>query len=110
VEVIAALSERAAGCLRKLHYDNVEARVGNGYAGWPEHAPYDGIIVTAAASHVPPALVEQLKPGARLVIPVGLPWMPQELLVISKDPDGETRSHSILGVAFVPLVDDDPPA
>jgi len=105
VEVIEALSKRAASCLNRLNYNNIETRVGNGYDGWPEHAPYDGIIVTAAAAYVPPALVEQLAPGGKLVIPVGMPYMPQELIVIEKNERNETRTRQILGVAFVPLVE-----
>ena len=106
VEVIDALSKRAASCLNRLNYNNIETRVGNGYDGWPEHAPYDGIIVTAAAAYVPPALVEQLKPGGKLVIPVGMPYMAQELIVVEKNQENETRIRQILGVAFVPLVED----
>jgi protein-L-isoaspartate(D-aspartate) O-methyltransferase len=107
VELIAELSEAAKARLQKHHYNNVETRIGNGYLGWPEHAPYDGIIVTAAASHIPPALVEQLKPGGRLVIPVGLPYFHQELMLVTKQEDGSTKTKDILGVAFVPLVDGD---
>jgi protein-L-isoaspartate(D-aspartate) O-methyltransferase len=81
----------------------VDVRAGDGYRGWPEHAPFDGIIVTAAASHVPPPLTEQLRPGGRLVIPVGLPYMHQELLLIEKDSDGQCHTRDVLGVAFVPL-------
>jgi len=105
IERVAALGEASRVRLQSLGYSNIEYCSGNGYAGWPEHAPYDGIIVTAAASHIPPALVEQLKPGGRLVIPVGLPHMPQELLLVEKDDAGETHTRDILGVAFVPLKD-----
>ncbi len=103
IEVIRELGEASQEHLRALDYTNIEYRIGNGYAGWPEHAPYDGIIVTAAASHIPPALVEQLSPGGRLVIPVGLPYMHQELILVEKDAEGNTHSRDILGVAFVPL-------
>ena len=103
VEVVAALSEAAAARLKRLGYANVETRIGNGYQGWPEHAPYDGIIVTAAATTIPQPLVEQLKPGARLVIPVGLPFFHQELMVVENNDTGATTARSILGVAFVPL-------
>jgi protein-L-isoaspartate(D-aspartate) O-methyltransferase len=105
MEIIPALSEAAQQRLQQQHYNNIETRIGNGYLGWPEHAPYDGIIVTAAASHIPPALVEQLKPGGHLVIPVGLPYFHQELMRVSKKADGSTETENILGVAFVPLVD-----
>ena len=103
IEVVSRLASSAKTRLQKLGYGNIEVRQGDGYRGWPEHAPYDGIIVTAAASHVPPALKEQLKPGARLVIPVGLPYMPQELLVLEKDKEGKITTTEVLPVAFVPL-------
>jgi protein-L-isoaspartate(D-aspartate) O-methyltransferase len=104
VEVVAALGESAAARLRELGYLNIETRIGNGYLGWPEHAPYDGIVVTAAASHIPQPLIEQLKPGGRLVIPVGMPYSYQELMVLHKDQQGAVHTRSVLGVAFVPLV------
>ncbi len=103
IEVIRELGVASAERLQALGYSNIEYRIGNGYAGWPEHAPYDGIIVTAAASQIPPALVEQLRPGGRLVIPVGLPYMHQELMLMEKDAGGGIHSRDILGVAFVPL-------
>ena len=103
VEIIAALATAAGQRLGRLGYDNVSVRHADGYHGWPEHAPYDGIIVTAAAPRVPPPLVEQLKPGARLVIPVGLPGSVQELKVVEKQTDGAIETRTILLVAFVPL-------
>lgn len=103
VEYIAALADIARGRLQRLGYKNIESRAGNGYDGWPEHAPYDGIIVTAAATHIPKPLIEQLKPGGKLVIPVGSPHLYQELTVVEKDEDGEISIREILGVAFVPL-------
>jgi protein-L-isoaspartate(D-aspartate) O-methyltransferase len=103
IEVLPDLARRAAERLRRLGYRNVESRLGDGYGGLPEHAPYDGIIVTAAATHLPPALVSQLKPGGRLVIPIGLPYMPQELMLVEKNERGETSVRDVLGVAFVPL-------
>jgi protein-L-isoaspartate(D-aspartate) O-methyltransferase len=103
IERIQALGDASADRLKSLGYSNIEFRTGNGYDGWPEHAPYDSIIVTAAASHIPPALIEQLKSGGRLVIPVGLPYMPQELMLVEKDSQGEIHTRNILGVAFVPL-------
>lgn len=106
VELIAALSETATKRFKQLHYANINTHVGNGYQGWPEHAPYDGIIVTAAATHIPQALIEQLKPGGHLVIPVGMPSFHQELMLVKKDMDGETEIQNILGVAFVPLIED----
>ena len=102
IEVIEELATSAAERLQRLGYDNVEVRAGDGGLGWPENAPYDGIIVTAAAHAVPPALVEQLKPGGRLVIPVGGPYG-QDLRLIEKRPDGSVKSRSVIPVAFVPL-------
>ena len=105
IDVIADLAEAAARHLKQLQYENIIIRSGNGYHGWAEHAPYAGIIVTAAAPYIPEALVEQLQPGGRLVIPVGQQFMPQELMLIEKDDAGSIRQKSILGVVFVPLVD-----
>ena len=103
VEISEDLATRAHQRLLELNYRNIEVRCGDGYRGWPEHAPYDGIIVTAAAPHIPPALTEQLRAGARLVIPVGLPYRYQELVVIEKKPDDTLETRQILGVSFVPL-------
>ncbi|GMQ89473.1 MAG: protein-L-isoaspartate(D-aspartate) O-methyltransferase [Gammaproteobacteria bacterium] len=105
VEVVAKLSTDAAALLKRLGYHNIETRIGDGYHGWPEHAPYDGIIVTAAATYIPEALIEQLKPGGRMAIPVGLPYSHQELMLVRKDEHGKMVTESVLGVAFVPLVD-----
>ncbi len=102
IEVIEELATSAAERLRRLGYDNVEVRAGDGSLGWPEHAPFDGIIVTAAARDVPPALVEQLKPGGRMVIPVGR-FYGQDLRLLEKHRDGSIKSRSIIPVAFVPL-------
>jgi protein-L-isoaspartate(D-aspartate) O-methyltransferase len=104
LEVIAALAAAASTRLQRLGCHNVEVRHGDGYAGWPEHAPYDGIIVTAAAPYIPAALIAQLKPAARLVIPVGEPGNVQQLLVVEKDAAGAVREWPVLPVAFVPLV------
>jgi protein-L-isoaspartate(D-aspartate) O-methyltransferase len=103
IEIVPALAGVAAERLKKLDFSNVAVRRGDGYAGWQEHAPFDGIIVTAAAPHVPPALKEQLKAGGRLVIPIGHPAMTQELLVLEKDKRGKFTRRDILSVAFVPL-------
>ena len=103
VEYVPALADAARARLQKLGYHNIEAMTGNGYDGWPEHAPYDGIIVTAAATHIPKPLVDQLKPGGRLVIPVGRPHLYQELMLVEKDDQGELNIRDVLGVAFVPL-------
>ena len=103
VEIIPALAEAAARRLAALGYTNIETRLGDGYLGWPEQAPFDGILVTAAAPRIPQPLVEQLGPKARLVIPVGEPHGRQELLVVEKGADGAVHTQPILPVAFVPL-------
>ena len=103
VEIIAALAAEAQARLRRLGYDNVFIRHGDGWQGWPEHAPYDGIIVTAAAPQLPPALLEQLKPGGRLVIPLGAAGDIQQLKVVSKRADGSVSQRDVLRVAFVPM-------
>jgi protein-L-isoaspartate(D-aspartate) O-methyltransferase len=103
IEIVAPLAERARVALDAAGYAAVVTRVGDGYQGWPDAAPFDGIIVTAAPEHVPPALVEQLKPGGRLVIPVGPNWLSQELRVIRKEIDGRTVTQRTLPVRFVPL-------
>lgn len=106
IEIIEALYLAASERLRRLGFDNVVCHLGNGYMGWPDAAPYDGIIVTAAAPYIPAALISQLKPGGNLVIPVGEPYSHQELMVVAKDAAGELSEELILGVAFVPLVND----
>ena len=103
IEIIESLSEKADTCLSKLGYTNIDLRTGDGYFGWPEHAPFDGIIVTAAAPYIPHPLIEQLKVGSRMVIPVGFPYSYQELMVVEKKANGEIETQSILGVSFVPL-------
>jgi len=103
VEIVEELAVSAAAVLDRLGYDNVMVRAGDGYAGWPEHAPFDGIIVTAAAGEIPPPLLQQLKPGGKLVIPVGEEHGYQELLLIETGADGEIRERSVLPVRFVPL-------
>ena len=107
IERVKELAESAGERLKELGYDNIEIRNRDGYIGWQEKAPFDGIIVTAAASHIPPALIEQLKPGGRMLIPIGLPHMYQELMLLTKDEDGTTHTESLLGVAFVPLITDE---
>lgn len=103
IEIVADLALEAAERLQRLGYGNVEVRSGDGYHGWQEHAPFDGIIVTAAAPYIPPPLIEQLKPGGRLVIPVGSPFAHQVLTVVSKDEHGIISTQELLPVAFVPL-------
>jgi protein-L-isoaspartate(D-aspartate) O-methyltransferase len=104
IELIPELGNAARTRLGELGYRNVEVRIGDGYQGWPEKAPFDGIVVTAAAPQVPPALVEQLKPGGRMVIPVGASGDIQYLRVIEKRPDGTINDKAVLPVRFVPLV------
>ena len=106
IEIIEPLAERAAADLKRLDYTNVATRLGDGYYGWEEHAPFDGIVVTAAASHVPPPLIKQLKPGARMVIPVGSTFMTQQLLLLEKTEDGNVITRQIGAVRFVPLTGD----
>ncbi|MDD2661228.1 MAG: protein-L-isoaspartate(D-aspartate) O-methyltransferase [Methylococcales bacterium] len=103
IEIIEDLATEARKRLNKLGYDNIEVRNDDGYSGWLEHAPYDGVIVTAAAPHIPQPLIDQLRAGARLVIPVGLPYSHQELMVVKKKTNGEAETRQVLGVAFVPL-------
>jgi protein-L-isoaspartate(D-aspartate) O-methyltransferase len=104
IEVIESLGRTAAARLAELGYRNVEVRVGDGYQGWPEKAPFDGILVTAAAPQVPPALVAQLKTGGRMVIPVGGSDDIQYLKVLTKRADGGYDEKRVLPVRFVPLV------
>ncbi len=103
IEIIPALGNRAAGSLEQEGHLNVLPRVGDGYYGWPECGPYDGIVVTAAASHVPPPLIKQLKPGGRMVIPVGGSFAVQQLMLIEKRADGRVTTRQMLPVRFVPL-------
>ena len=104
IEVVPELASAAAARLARLGYRNVQVRTGNGREGWPEAAPFDGVIVTAGADSIPPALVEQLRVGGRLVIPVDTQWSGQDLLVCVKEEDGSLREQRALSVIFVPLV------
>lgn len=103
IEIVEPLAERAAKTLADNGVENVTVRAGDGYAGWPEHAPFDAIVVTAAPDHVPEPLKEQLKVGGRLVLPVGPVGRVQELIVMEKKADGELTRTTVLEVAFVPL-------
>lgn len=103
IEVIKALGEQAKQRLVRLGYENIEFRIGDGYHGWPERAPFDAIMVTAAAAGVPESLVEQLKPGGNMTIPVGTPHAGQTLMQVHKDRAGAVRTKDVLPVAFVPL-------
>ncbi|NNJ94535.1 MAG: protein-L-isoaspartate(D-aspartate) O-methyltransferase [Halobacteria archaeon] len=103
IEIIEALGKQAEEHLAQLGYDNITARIGDGYYGWEEHAPFDAIVVTAAASHIPPPLIRQLKPGGLMVVPVGSRFLTQQLVLVSKEPDGQLVTRQILPVRFVPL-------
>ncbi len=102
IEIIPELGTTARATLTRLVHSNVKTKIGDGYQGWKEYAPFDAIIVTAAPDHVPPALIEQLKPGGRMVIPVG--GLTQDLMVVTKNADGTTTSTATVPVRFVPLM------
>ena len=103
IAIIEPLGLEAKERLQRLGYDNIELKIGDGYYGWEEHAPFDAIIVTAAASHIPPPLIKQLKPGGRMLVPVGSRFTVQELLLVEKSETGEVSTRQLLPVAFVPL-------
>ena len=107
IERVSPLAEAARQRLSELGYHNVEVRCDDGYYGWQDQAPFDAIIVTAAASHIPQSLVEQLRTDGRLIIPVGQQYMPQQLILVTKDQAGNTQTKFILDVAFVPLVSEE---
>ncbi|WP_456639821.1 protein-L-isoaspartate(D-aspartate) O-methyltransferase [Bradyrhizobium sp. USDA 10063] len=102
IEIVPELGKIAGANLERLGYSNVSTKIGDGYHGWAEHAPFDAIIVTAAPNHVPPLLVAQLRPGGRMVIPVG--GFEQELMVLAKQADGTATTTIVAPVRFVPLV------
>jgi protein-L-isoaspartate(D-aspartate) O-methyltransferase len=103
IELEETLGRRASAVLREQKYDNVTVRIGDGYAGWPQHAPFDVIMVTAAPEQVPQPLIDQLKPGGRLIVPVGPRFSVQQLQLIEKDASGEVRTRTVSPVMFVPL-------
>ena len=103
IEIVEPLAREAGARLRALGYAKVRTKAGDGYYGWEDCGPFDAIMVTAAASHVPPPLVRQLKPGGRMVIPVGPPFLAQHLMLVEKRDDGTVLTRQILPVAFVPL-------
>ena len=103
IEIVPALAKAADERLRRLGFDNVTVRQGDGYYGWREHAPFDGMVVTAATSHIPPPLIQQLSRGGRMIIPVGGPFFVQRLMMIEKHLDGTVTSRHLLPVRFVPL-------
>jgi len=104
MELIPSLGERARKTLEELGFRNVTIRAGDGYGGWPEHAPFDAIFVTAAASHIPPPLIEQLKAGGRMIVPVGPAFSTQRLMLVEKDATGRVTTRALFPVSFVPLV------
>ena len=103
IEIIPELGERARRRLEEQGYDNVRTRIGDGYYGWEDCGPFDGIVVTAAADHIPPPLLEQLKPDGRLIMPVGGPFVMQHLVLATKGTDERLYTRQLLAVAFVPL-------
>ena len=103
IEIIEKLGRQAATNLQHTGYDAVHTRIGDGYYGWEAEAPFDAIVVTAVASHIPPPLIKQLKPGGRMVIPVGAAFQSQYLVSVSKDADDKITTRQILPVRFVPL-------
>ena len=105
VEIVEPLAREAEQNLKRLGYRNVVTRIGDGYLGWPEQAQFDAIMVTAAPREVPQPLIDQLRPGGRLVVPVGSQSAGQSLLVIAKQPDGSITRRTVLAVRFVPLTD-----
>ena len=106
MEIVPPLAERSRALLTDLGYDSISTRLADGYHGWPEEGPFDAIIVTAAAAHVPPPLLDQLAAPGRMIIPVGSRFMVQQLVLVTKSPDGELTLEQILPVRFVPLTGD----
>ncbi len=104
VEILQQLGDQASERFKRLGHSNVESRIADGYYGWEEHAPFDAIVVTAAAEHIPPPLIRQLKAGGVMVIPVGNRFQVQTLMLVEKTKEGKTTSRSLLPVRFVPLV------
>ena len=103
IEIIPELAQAAEERLARLGYDNVRTSTGDGYYGAPDAAPFDAIVVTAAANQVPPPLIQQLKPGGRMIIPVGGPFATQSLMLVEKTKEGKVRTRQVLPVVFVPL-------
>lgn len=103
IEIVPELGERAAGILGELGYKQARLRIGNGYEGWPEEAPFDRMIVTCAPDSIPPALIDQLAPGGRMVIPVGNPLETQYLVLVRKTKKGQLRKQNQYPVRFVPM-------
>jgi protein-L-isoaspartate(D-aspartate) O-methyltransferase len=103
IEIIPELATSATERLHQLGFDNIQVKNSDGYHGWPENAPFDAIIVTAASSHIPPPLVQQLKPGGVLIIPVGAAFQVQQLSMVKKTAEGEITTRQLMPVSFVPF-------
>mgnify|MGYP001828492976 FL=1 len=103
VEIVPELGKRARETLDRTGHGEVKTRVGDGYFGWQEAAPFDAIIVTAASDHIPPPLIRQIKPGGRMLIPVGGRYLTQKLVLVSRDIDGRVSTREVIPVTFVPL-------
>ena len=106
IEIVEPLGRRAMGVFKERGYHTIRAKIGDGYKGWPEHAPFDAVIVTCAPDHIPQPLVDQLKPDGKIVIPVGHTWGVQDLMLVTKNKDGKLERKSMMPVRFVPLVRD----
>lgn len=107
IEIIEELGKQAVERFQRLGTENIEIRIGDGYYGWPEQAPFDAIVVTAATDHIPPPLIKQLKPGGRMIIPVGGKFQVQQLVLVEKTSEGKTITQQILPVRFVPFTRSD---
>jgi protein-L-isoaspartate(D-aspartate) O-methyltransferase len=105
IEIVTELGERAKRDLSNMGYQNIHVKTGDGYYGWPEQAPFDAIVVTAAAEYIPPPLIEQLKDGGLMIIPVGSQFMTQQLVLVEKT-NGKVRSRNLMPVRFVPFTRD----
>lgn len=103
IEIVEDLGRSAASRLRQLGYDNLEVKIADGYHGWPEKGPFDAIVVTAAAEFIPPPLIEQLKEGGKMIIPVGSPFQAQTLMLVEKTVGGKTSTKRLFPVSFVPF-------
>ena len=107
IEILEPLGQQAQQRFQQFGYTTIQVRIGDGYQGWPEHQPFDAIIVTCAPDHIPPALLDQMKPNGKMVIPVGPQSQVQELIVVTKDENGRTSRQSIIPVRFVPMLRDE---
>jgi protein-L-isoaspartate(D-aspartate) O-methyltransferase len=104
IEILEKLAASAKEHLAELGYKNVNVKAGDGYFGWPEHGPFDAIIITAAAGMIPPPLIEQLKPGGRMILPLGSPFGVQTLVLVTKNAEGLVQTRRLLAVRFVPMI------